>query len=119
MLVAMQRTLLDVNAPLTTNPTSFPPAVMARPISADVGVAKGAATRGRPHKSARVQILKSWFDEHSQDPYPTPAEKEALAFETGMEIKQIDNWFTNHRKRHWAKGSQLPRERIDDMDTEA
>ena len=31
------------------------------------------------------------------------AEKHALAMQAGLTIKQINDWFTNYRKRHWEQ----------------
>ncbi|BFI19642.1 protein MpHD21 [Marchantia polymorpha subsp. ruderalis] len=48
-----------------------------------------------------TQILKAWWDAHSKWPYPTEDEKEVLLKTTGLELKQINNWFINQRKRNW------------------
>lgn len=61
------------------------------------------AIRRRNHRQDQLSALRRWFYEHASDPYPTPEEKMVLASEVGMEVKQIEHWFTNHRKRHWAK----------------
>ena len=74
-----------------------------------VMTAMAAPTRVRPgarrrnHRHEQLNILKQWFDEHASDPYPSPEEKVDLAEAVGMEIKQIEHWFTNQRKRHWDK----------------
>ena len=47
------------------------------------------------------RILKEWFDAHEENPYPTPLEKHVLAAAASMSIKQVNDWFTNHRKRYW------------------
>ena len=49
----------------------------------------------------RSNILQSWFDEHLDDPYPSPDEKTWLAQKAGMDMRQVQNWFINQRKRHW------------------
>eukprot|EP00252_Welwitschia_mirabilis_P002438 TRINITY_DN1238_c0_g1_i2.p1 TRINITY_DN1238_c0_g1~~TRINITY_DN1238_c0_g1_i2.p1 ORF type:complete len:208 (+),score=49.36 TRINITY_DN1238_c0_g1_i2:1229-1852(+) len=46
-------------------------------------------------------ILKSWWQAHSKWPYPTEEEKTRLVQETGLQLKQINNWFINQRKRNW------------------
>ena len=48
------------------------------------------------------QIFDSWLQEH-QHPYPTATQKVALARLTQLSSKQINDWFTNYRKRHWHK----------------
>ncbi|XP_047306978.1 homeobox protein knotted-1-like LET12 [Impatiens glandulifera] len=45
--------------------------------------------------------LKSWWQSHSKWPYPTEEDKTRLVQETGLQLKQINNWFINQRKRNW------------------
>ena len=47
------------------------------------------------------RLLKQWFNDHIEHPYPTQREKDALARSAGLSLKQINDWFTNYRKRHW------------------
>ncbi|KAI5060564.1 hypothetical protein GOP47_0024984 [Adiantum capillus-veneris] len=51
--------------------------------------------------SETTAILKKWWNAHSKWPYPTEDEKARLVQETGLELKQINNWFINQRKRNW------------------
>eukprot|EP00252_Welwitschia_mirabilis_P008495 TRINITY_DN2038_c0_g1_i1.p1 TRINITY_DN2038_c0_g1~~TRINITY_DN2038_c0_g1_i1.p1 ORF type:complete len:376 (+),score=84.15 TRINITY_DN2038_c0_g1_i1:638-1765(+) len=46
-------------------------------------------------------VLKTWWQAHSKWPYPTEEEKARLVQETGLQLKQINNWFINQRKRNW------------------
>jgi hypothetical protein len=39
--------------------------------------------------------------EHIAHPYPTEQEKAQIMVETGIELKQLTNWFVNNRKRYW------------------
>jgi hypothetical protein len=48
-----------------------------------------------------VKTLKQWFSSHSSKPYPTEEEKEQLAYQTGITVHQVTNWFINMRKRNW------------------
>lgn len=50
-----------------------------------------------------VEYLKEWMmsPEHIAHPYPTEAEKAQIMEETGIELKQLTNWFVNNRKRYW------------------
>lgn len=48
-----------------------------------------------------TSVLKSWWQTHSKWPYPTEDEKTRLVQETGLQLKQINNWFINQRKRNW------------------
>lgn len=45
-----------------------------------------------------TNILKAWFLNNIENPYPTTEMKEKLCQETGLNKKQIQNWFTNSRK---------------------
>eukprot|EP00271_Cylindrocystis_brebissonii_P017919 TRINITY_DN4877_c0_g1_i5.p1 TRINITY_DN4877_c0_g1~~TRINITY_DN4877_c0_g1_i5.p1 ORF type:complete len:202 (+),score=43.55 TRINITY_DN4877_c0_g1_i5:293-898(+) len=54
-------------------------------------------------------VLKTWWNAHSKWPYPTEEEKTNLVHQTGLELKQINNWFINQRKRNWhTSPSQQP-----------
>lgn len=50
-----------------------------------------------------VEYLKTWMmsPEHVAHPYPTEVEKAKIMEETGLELKQLTNWFVNNRKRYW------------------
>jgi Homeobox KN domain len=50
-----------------------------------------------------VEYLKAWMmsPEHIAHPYPTDAEKSKIMKDTGIELKQLTNWFVNNRKRYW------------------
>ncbi|KAM7483186.1 hypothetical protein LguiB_007769 [Lonicera macranthoides] len=56
--------------------------------------------KGKLPKEARETML-DWWSIHYKWPYPTEADKRALAEWTGLDQKQINNWFINQRKRHW------------------
>nr|AEI17371.1 Knox-like protein 3 [Capsella rubella] len=47
-----------------------------------------------------TSVLKAWWQSHSKWPYPTE-DKARLVQETGLQLKQINNWFINQRKRNW------------------
>ncbi|CAH0478531.1 unnamed protein product [Peronospora belbahrii] len=63
---------------------------------------KKGTRRGTLHPEAK-NVLKAWMfsPEHFAHPYPSEEEKEELAQEAGIEVKQLSNWFTNARKRLW------------------
>jgi hypothetical protein len=46
-----------------------------------------------------TDILKNWFLANIQNPYPNCEAKDALSKVTNLSKKQIQNWFTNSRKR--------------------
>ncbi|TVU48560.1 hypothetical protein EJB05_08201 [Eragrostis curvula] len=53
-----------------------------------------------------TSILKQWWQQHAKWPYPTEDDKAKLVEETGLQLKQINNWFINQRKRNWHNNSQ-------------
>nr|AEO14150.1 KNAT2/6 protein [Eschscholzia californica subsp. californica] len=69
--------------------------------------------KGKLPKDAR-QILFDWWNVHNKWPYPTEADKIALAESTGLDQKQINNWFINQRKRHWKPSENM---QFGDMDS--
>ncbi|CAD6206485.1 unnamed protein product [Miscanthus lutarioriparius] len=62
--------------------------------------------KGKLPKEARQQLL-SWWDLHYKWPYPSETQKVALAESTGLDLKQINNWFINQRKRHWKPSEEM------------
>ncbi|KAI3823655.1 hypothetical protein L1987_05095 [Smallanthus sonchifolius] len=52
-----------------------------------------------------TSMLKDWWQQHSKWPYPTEDDKAELVEETGLQLKQINNWFINQRKRNWHNNS--------------
>ncbi|KAL1556801.1 Homeobox protein HD-1, variant 2 [Salvia divinorum] len=53
-----------------------------------------------------TSVLKNWWQHHSKWPYPTEEDKAKLVEKTGLQLKQINNWFINQRKRNWHSNSQ-------------
>ncbi|KAL5342891.1 hypothetical protein BJX70DRAFT_238982 [Aspergillus crustosus] len=66
----------------------------------DIPKATDAPTRTPRHRlpTNAVRVLKSWFRDHRDDPYPSEIEKERLARQTGLSLTQISNWFNNARR---------------------
>ncbi|GLT50371.1 hypothetical protein SLA2020_238610 [Shorea laevis] len=62
--------------------------------------------KGKLPREAR-QTLFDWWNLHYKWPYPTEADKIALAESTGLDQKQINNWFINQRKRHWKPSENM------------
>ncbi|KAG6426415.1 hypothetical protein SASPL_110656 [Salvia splendens] len=62
--------------------------------------------KGKLPKEGR-QTLLAWWNLHSKWPYPTESDKIALAETTGLDHKQINNWFINQRKRHWKSPDNM------------
>lgn len=62
--------------------------------------------KGKLPREAR-QMLFEWWNAHYKWPYPTEADKIALAETTGLDQRQINNWFINQRKRHWKPSENM------------
>ncbi|RWW68706.1 hypothetical protein BHE74_00023759 [Ensete ventricosum] len=62
--------------------------------------------KGKLPKDARLTLL-DWWNSHCRWPYPTEEEKAKLAEKTGLNQKQINNWFINQRKRHWKPSEDM------------
>ncbi|KAJ9169524.1 hypothetical protein P3X46_017709 [Hevea brasiliensis] len=70
--------------------------------------------KGKLPKEARHTLLE-WWNVHYKWPYPTEADKKALADSTGLDQKQINNWFINQRKRHWKPSENVQFAVMDDL----
>ncbi|XP_027366825.1 homeobox protein knotted-1-like 1 [Abrus precatorius] len=62
--------------------------------------------KGKLPKDARI-VLMDWWNTHYRWPYPTEEEKVQLSEMTGLDQKQINNWFINQRKRHWKPSEDM------------
>ena len=74
------------------------------PDGSDDDDAKGGRTKSRRELPAgAVATLKAWLlsPEHFTHPYPTPQDQVMLMQKTGIDKKQLKNWFTNARRRIW------------------
>lgn len=69
----------------------------------DDGGGKGRSKSRRELPSGAVSTLKAWLlsPEHFTHPYPTPQDQAMLMQTTGIDKKQLKNWFTNARRRIW------------------
>jgi hypothetical protein len=61
---------------------------------------RSSATQKRARLPAHsVSTLKEWFFRHSDNPYPTEEEKEEFTRKLALTLLQVNNWFTNARRR--------------------
>jgi hypothetical protein len=71
--------------------------------------------RGRPSHvclpKESINVLKEWLYSHAKYPYPSQADKEAMAQETSLSIKQINNWFINARRRYLTNDKKTEKKR--------
>jgi hypothetical protein len=71
-----------------------------------VGGEGGGKERSKSRRelpAGAVATLKAWLlsPEHFTHPYPTPQDQAMLMQKTGIDKKQLKNWFTNARRRIW------------------
>lgn len=67
------------------------------------GSGKKSSKSRRELPTGAVAILKQWLlsAEHFTHPYPTAQDQQHLMAVTGIDKKQLKNWFTNARRRIW------------------
>lgn len=56
-------------------------------------------TRKQQLPDHAVDIMNDWFTDHINNPYPTLEDKERLAKEGSITVKQVTAWFSNRRNR--------------------
>ena len=49
-------------------------------------------------------VLMDWISSNMDCPYPTSKEKDELLKKTGLNINQLNNWFSNTRRRYVKNG---------------
>ncbi|KAE8010325.1 hypothetical protein FH972_006705 [Carpinus fangiana] len=62
--------------------------------------------KGKLPKEAKLALME-WWNTHYRWPYPTDEDKMKLSEATGLDQKQINNWFINQRKRHWKPSEDM------------
>ena len=58
-----------------------------------------SSKRSSSRSNTRTRPLRIWFDAHQEHPYPSESNKENLCLESGLARTQVDNWFSNARRR--------------------
>lgn len=58
-----------------------------------------ASKRSTSRSKTSTRPLRLWFGAHLEHPYPTERDKEQLASASGLSRTQIDNYFSNARRR--------------------
>jgi len=59
-------------------------------------------------------VLKKWIVDHFDAPWPSNAEKRALAKQSGLSLSQVSNFFINARVRLWRPLVMSLSEELDD-----
>eukprot|EP01130_Rhizamoeba_saxonica_P018386 TRINITY_DN9177_c0_g1_i1.p1 TRINITY_DN9177_c0_g1~~TRINITY_DN9177_c0_g1_i1.p1 ORF type:complete len:252 (+),score=41.97 TRINITY_DN9177_c0_g1_i1:63-818(+) len=85
-------------------PTTIKPIPQRPSFVVEETVAKPKRRRGHLPEKA-TNILKNWLFNHEQHPYPTEDEKQMLVKMTDLTLTQINNWFTNARRRILKNGN--------------
>lgn len=44
-------------------------------------------------------VLQKWLIENFREPYPSKNDKKDLSSKSGLNLKQVNNWFINARER--------------------
>lgn len=65
-------------------------------------------TRRKISPSA-TKILKEWMINNMEDQFPSSEEKRLLALKTKLTLKQVSNWFVNHRGKRNSSASNSNR----------
>jgi len=55
---------------------------------------------GVPYSKPITDLLTHWLLSHANHPYPTEEEKHELCRQTQLSLNQLNNWFTNARRRN-------------------
>ncbi|KAF4548282.1 putative homeobox protein CUP9 [Elsinoe fawcettii] len=74
-----------------------PASSYTRPGVYDYQLAKARKRSNLPKES--TDIMKRWFEDHLDNPYPSEDEKKYFAQKAGINLTQVSNWFINHRRR--------------------
>ena len=90
---------------LSTNPqssSSNKTQIVAAPdIPLDDGLSSSTRKRfGVPYSKPITDLLTHWLLTHAHHPYPTEEEKLELCRQTQLSLNQLNNWFTNARRRN-------------------
>ena len=48
-------------------------------------------SRRQNHRTDQKSVLMEWFDQHKADPYPSTEEKELLAQQSELDVKQVEH----------------------------
>ncbi|PKY02697.1 homeobox transcription factor [Aspergillus campestris IBT 28561] len=65
-----------------------------------------------------TDILRAWFHEHLDHPYPSEEDKQMFMTRTGLTISQISNWFINARRRQLPALRNQMRNGASDFDSQ-
>jgi hypothetical protein len=96
-LAEVQQLVLESLSTLTPA-TSKRPREATEDGEAEEASAKRQRTRERLSRPA-VRVLMAWLQDNIDNPFPSSEQKQALVQQTGLSSAQINQWFTNARRR--------------------
>ncbi|GFF96662.1 hypothetical protein IFM47457_10994 [Aspergillus lentulus] len=105
------------------DPEQVPSQSLSPSQQSNLGIARDSddpkSKRGRRilPKSA-TDILRAWFQEHLDHPYPSGEDKQMIMARTGLAIGQVSNWFTNARRRRLYRLRRPTRTGSSDFDSQ-
>lgn len=67
--------------------------------SDDSEQSNGRRRHNEPLNNMALQVMNNWYQQNSENPYPSKAEKEELARRGGITLAQVKSWFANKRNR--------------------
>jgi len=75
------------------------PAILESKTVSDASDSKYNSRKRGKLPNSSTSVLKKWILQHWFHPYPSEEEKSTLCSETHLTITQLNNWFTNARRR--------------------
>ena len=92
----MDDTIMDDAATVTAT-------IAAATVTTTTNMEEDGPKSKRELPEGAVATLRAWLlsPEHITHPYPTPQDQALLMQKTGIDKKQLKNWFTNARRRIW------------------
>ncbi|PLB33472.1 homeobox domain-containing protein [Aspergillus candidus] len=72
-------------------------------VSASQNENESAPTDSKHFIRKGARVLRAWFSQNQEHPYPTDEQKAHLARETGFTAKRVSTWFANARRRQRLK----------------
>ncbi|KAF9732728.1 homeobox domain-containing protein [Paraphaeosphaeria minitans] len=99
------------------NPHAPPQSYNSYTFQSSLGVDQSSFNRKRRGNLPKeaTAILKKWFADHRDSPYPTEEEKLALCQKCQLTLNQVSNWFINARRRAPGREQRDARENTENL----
>ncbi|KAF9922260.1 hypothetical protein FBU30_007668 [Linnemannia zychae] len=99
-LCLMKITALKKTVALSKTSESMATSEVSKNTSCGIIATKTQQQTRRDLKVHYNSVLKNWINHNSLHPFPTKKEKLELCEKASISEKQLNNWFTNYRRRH-------------------